>query len=80
LLEKIKPEKGLYEFSDENRLMLALVREVIPAQNKELPEVRGAVVADYQKFLEENLLNELRQKYKVMVYDHIVKEISGKKP
>jgi peptidyl-prolyl cis-trans isomerase SurA len=79
LLDKIEWKKGMYEFADENRHMLAIVREIVPPQNKELPEVKGAVISDYQKYLEENLLKELRERYKVTVYDHIVKELAGRK-
>ena len=39
--------------------------EIIPPQVKKLEEVRGEVLADYQNYLEEQWIEELRDKYAV---------------
>lgn len=40
-------------------------------------DVKGAVTADYQKFLEEEWVRSLRKKYKVRVYDDVLKTVNN---
>ncbi len=51
------------------------IRKVLPPQQKELSDARGLVTADYQNFLEEQWLNELKSKYEVTVNDAILEKI-----
>ena len=51
--------------------------EVIPSQNKTLDEARGAVIADYQNYLEEQWLNELKNKYKVEVNNEVLENLKN---
>lgn len=49
----------------------------IPPEPKSLNEARGLYVSDYQKYLEENWIKELRKKYKIKVNKKLLKTISG---
>jgi peptidyl-prolyl cis-trans isomerase SurA len=49
----------------------------IPPQPKILDEARGLYVSDYQKYLEDKWLKELRAKYKITVNKKLLKSING---
>jgi peptidyl-prolyl cis-trans isomerase SurA len=49
----------------------------IPPEAKTLDEARGLYVSDYQKYLEENWIKELRSKYKISVNKKLLKTIKG---
>jgi len=44
--------------------------------NKPLSEVRGEVVADYQQKLEDNWLNNLKQKYQVKINENELRKLA----
>jgi peptidyl-prolyl cis-trans isomerase SurA len=52
-----------------------LVREVIPSSLKTLDEVRGKVLSNYQNYLEENWIQELRKKHQVEVDKKTLKKV-----
>ncbi len=57
---------------------LTFVRgDKIPPEIKTLDEARGLYVSDYQKYLEENWIKELRKKYKIKVNKKLLKTIEG---
>jgi len=61
-------------FDDE----LTFIRgEKIPPSTKSLNEARGLYVSDYQKFLEENWIKDLRKKYKTKVNRKLLKTVKG---
>lgn len=49
----------------------------IPPEPKSLDEARGLYVSDYQKYLEEKWIKELRKKYKIKVDKKLLKTIEG---
>lgn len=49
--------------------------EKIPPQPKSLDEARGAVLADYQNYLEEQWLEKLKEKYTIQVNDQVLEQI-----
>lgn len=57
---------------------LSFIRgDKIPPEPKTLNEARGLYVSDYQKYLEENWIKELRSKYKITVNKKLLKTIKG---
>jgi len=49
----------------------------IQPEPKSLIEARGLYVSDYQKYLEENWIKDLRKKYKITVNKKLLKTING---
>ncbi|WP_026896950.1 peptidylprolyl isomerase [Daejeonella oryzae] len=47
--------------------VLVQIHEVFPSRQKTFDEVRGLVLSDYQNFLEEEWIKQLKQKYPVVV-------------
>ena len=57
-------------FEVEGKYYVVMVNEMLPVMPKELSEIKGAVISDYQTYLEENWLNELKNKYPISInYD-----------
>jgi len=57
---------------------LSFIRgDKIPPEAKTLEEARGLYVSDYQKYLEDKWIKELRAKYKITVDKKLLKSING---
>ena len=54
-------------FESEGKYYVVKVNETLPVMPKELSEIKGAVISDYQAFLEESWLKELKEEYPVKV-------------
>lgn len=52
-----------------------IIQNIIPEQYQTLDEVRGLIIADYQKYLEEEWINELQQKYSYSVNEDVFKSM-----
>jgi len=53
-----------------NKIIITLVKKIIKSQPKKFEESKGLVIADYQNFLEEQWIKNLRNKYKINInYD-----------
>ncbi|WP_264559388.1 peptidylprolyl isomerase [Flavobacterium sp. N2270] len=63
-------KKGNYYF-------VVKVKEVKPAQQKSLDECRGKVISDYQQFLENNWVDELKKEFKVIVNQNAFEEVKS---
>ncbi len=57
--------KGLLSNTDSKAFVW--IHDVIPSRQYGLEEVRGTVITDYQGYLEESWIKELRDKYKVTI-------------
>ena len=61
-------KKGNYYF-------VANVKSIKPKEAKALEECRGAVVSDYQQYLEDNWVNELKKEFTVKVNQDVFNDI-----
>ncbi len=59
-----------YEFED--KYYVIDVDKMLPEMPKELSEIKGAVISDYQNHLESNWMKELVEKYPIKVYDEVL--------
>ncbi len=59
----------------EDSFVVVKINEIIEPTTKEFDEVRGMVLSDYQKRIEENWMKELREKYEVKINKKVLKRI-----
>jgi len=53
----------------------AIIHELIAPEPKKLDEARGLVTADYQNYLEQKWIEQLRKKYPVTIYKDVLSQI-----
>jgi len=58
-----------------NSKIIVAVYEIIPSQPKELSEIKGLVISEYQTILEDKWIEELKNKYKITINDEVLKSI-----
>ncbi len=75
IIDLVDWNPGTYDLSIENMEYLVLVNNVIPAQNKDLSEIRGQVISDYQNYLENMWIKDLRSKFTVSINDKALSKI-----
>ncbi|MDR2009155.1 MAG: peptidylprolyl isomerase [Bacteroidales bacterium] len=71
------PEKENYSQTiiDPENNNVTLIK-VIGPQPKTLNEARGIITADYQNYLEKEWIKYLREKYKIIVHDDVLRQIA----
>ncbi len=83
ILQKIPWKPGSFETNMNNRFYLVNIKKIIPPQLKALDETRGAVISDYQNYLEKQWIKELKKKFKVEInnkeLDKIYREFEAKR-
>ncbi len=62
-------------FNKDGKPAFVYVKSTLPPQGRKLDEARGLVTADYQKYLENNWVKELRNKYPVHVNQDVLAKI-----
>jgi peptidyl-prolyl cis-trans isomerase SurA len=73
VVDKVKWKAGLSPMVDSpSGPSFVFGYEVLPPEPKALQEARGLVTADYQTYLEEQWVKELRAKYNVIVYQEVL--------
>ncbi|QCR23387.1 peptidylprolyl isomerase [Pontibacter sp. SGAir0037] len=66
-LDSVKWEKGTYTTQHNGREYLIVISDVLAPGYKQLSEVRGVATSDYQNYLEQEWIKELKSKYPVNV-------------
>jgi peptidyl-prolyl cis-trans isomerase SurA len=75
ILDLIEWEPGIYDLSIENVEYLVYIERIVSSTNKNLGEVKGQVISDYQNFLEKEWIKDLKEKYSVNVNKNALSEI-----
>jgi len=76
IVDEISWEKGISDFINrDNRVYFVEVIDILLPQPKELNEVKGIMTSEYQNLLEQEWLNELREKYPVKIYKEHLSQI-----
>jgi len=73
IIDQVKWKKGLSHTVDYSTGPSFIYGyEIIPPELKALQEAKGLVTADYQTYLEEKWISELRTKYNVVIYEDVL--------
>ncbi|MBN2485950.1 MAG: peptidylprolyl isomerase [Bacteroidales bacterium] len=76
--DKLGPKKGYNtSIKDKNKFRFYYVKDVLPVSQKQLNEARGLYIADYQNFLEQEWIKQLRNKYEITVHDSVLNELKN---
>ena len=75
ILDKVTWQEGTYPLEQDGRAYLIQIRKVLPPAYKELNDTRGVATSDYQNYLEQQWVKELRQRYPVEVNQTEVNKI-----
>jgi len=70
---QLSKNQKIVTFEDSKNIVL--INEIIPSQPKELQEIRGVVIADYQNVLEEKWIKDLRAKYNITINEQVLETI-----
>ena len=77
VLDSVNWERGTYTLQQNGREYLIIINQVLEPGYKQLNETRGQVISDYQNYLEQQWVEQLREKYPVSInqseIDKIVK-------
>ena len=74
-IDGVNWEPGIYESQQDDREVLVHIKEVLPAGNQLLNEVRGLAISDYQEELEKQWVQQLKAKYNVVVNEKAVSNV-----
>ncbi len=63
--------------NDESKVTIVKIKDVLPPQPKELNDSRGLATADYQEYLEDEWIKQLKVKYPVVVNEVVLQQLSA---
>jgi peptidyl-prolyl cis-trans isomerase SurA len=75
LVDQVPRETGMYQLQVDNRFVLVEIKEILPADNQKLDEIKGQVISDYQTQLDMQWVNELRSKYQVDIHEKELEKV-----
>lgn len=77
-LNQVEWKPGSFTLQDNGKIIYIEIEDIKEPRLKEYDEARGFVITDYQKFLEDKWLEELRAKYPIDIRKDIVEELIRK--
>ena len=75
VIDNIEWAPGEYTVENNGRFYYILVHEVLPPKLKELDEIKGIVIADYQNYLDQQWITLLRQQYPVEINENVLQQV-----
>ena len=75
VIDTIDWAPGEYTVENNGRFYYILVHEVLPPTLKELNEIKGIVIADYQNYLDQQWISSLRQQYPVEINEDVLQHV-----
>ncbi len=73
-----KQQTGVSEITKDGEYnFVSNISKVIPVGTKELSECKGKVINDYQQYLEENWVNNLKKEFKVIINQDVFEKIKN---
>ena len=78
-IDSIAWKKGFTAFSiQQGKVLFAYIWGTRAAEPKQLDDIRGLITADYQNYIEDKWINQLKNNYKVEVNDKLLHQIADK--
>ena len=74
-LNAIDWQTGTYTLKEDGRVQYIVVKSIRAAEVKALSSVRGTVISDYQKYLEEEWLKGLKKEFKVKINQKVIDKL-----
>jgi peptidyl-prolyl cis-trans isomerase SurA len=76
ILQKIAWKEGMSSnIADNGQVFIVEVKKILPPSVKKLTEAKGMITSEYQTYLEQEWIKELRAKHKVEVYKDVLHSI-----
>ena len=76
LPKNLKQEVGVSEIlKDGDYYFVTMVNKILPAGPKSLDECKGKVINDYQQYLEQNWVNELKKEFSIKTYPEVFEKV-----
>ena len=75
VIDTINWAPGEYTVENNGRFYYILVHEVLPPKLKELDEIKGIVIADYQNYLDQQWITSLQQQYPVEINENVLQQV-----
>ncbi|OWP82551.1 hypothetical protein BWK63_00625, partial [Flavobacterium covae] len=66
-------------YKEKEYFYVTKVLKILPARQKELEETKGKVISDYQQFLEDNWVSELKKEFKVNINNNVFEKLKTSK-
>jgi peptidyl-prolyl cis-trans isomerase SurA len=78
ILDGVSWQPGTQTLQQDGRYYAIQIHQVLPPAPKQLNETRGVATSDYQAYLEKEWINELRQRYPVVIKQEEVEKLIKK--
>jgi peptidyl-prolyl cis-trans isomerase SurA len=77
IIDEISWKKGVSKIvpTKDGKFGFAIIHELVGPEPKTLSDARGLITADYQNFLEQEWIKELKKKYTVTVNQDVLSQI-----
>ncbi len=78
LPKNLKQEAGLSEITkDGDYYFVTMVNKILPAGPKTLEECKGKVINDYQQYLEQNWVEELKKEFTIKTFPEVFERVKA---
>lgn len=75
LFKELEWSKESYKKIIDDKFYLAIIKDITDNEIRTFSESKGLVISDYQKYLEDKWIDELRMKYKVVLNKDMISKI-----
>ncbi len=76
IIDSLKWEKSISNIIEsDDKFIIVQIKDMVKPEPKTLQESRGLVIADYQEYLEEKWIQELRKKYTIEINQEVLASI-----
>ncbi|HEY8400385.1 MAG TPA: peptidylprolyl isomerase [Cytophagaceae bacterium] len=75
ILEQVEWKEGTYTIEKDGRIYYIVISKIDAPRLKTFEESRGLAISDYQSYLEQEWLKQLKAKYPVVIFDEEVQKL-----